>query len=429
MKAWKSVALVELALIVATVVMALSVVSVIAIPASGSAPPSQAQFMDAETKSMRGVALTLVPVLPSRFEGRNVEMDLYPALIDETDDMLDWFNSATEVDGDVPIIAHVNGLPPRYLTQEWSSGDDEERRRQGDTGLHDCSNLALLAESIAHQRPANDVIVVLAHHSWSCYYKGLASFRGKWIVVTGWEPQAGTFSAATLKHEFGHTLGLPHARKANCNIYVGDWEGVREHARNVARCEHSEYGDIADPMGRTLDIMTPGFNALNREKLRVGGGRASLSAPGLHQVTLPPVTAAGPDMLELPGGWFVSYRAPSGVPGDVDRSLQQDPIIGDLAGIYVHRLESRPDDAVPFPVLFPFKDKQPAGQEGDHFLSYDQRVSFYIDSITPGEGAHLTVAIAEPGARVVDTWSPDLDLVAVEHHERYSYLLFRAADP
>jgi len=338
-----------------------------------------------------------------------------------------WFNKGAS--GKRNIFNGIETARPKILTPKTrkATGDHRGSRLNSPSWKHDCTDLINLGSRLGRDLGNEKVLVLLVEETWKCPFVGLAGFRSNWVIITGWKLRNGEFNYFTLIHELGHTLGLPHARKYQCTASVGIYDTLTP----LSQCEISEYGDVLDPMGSTIDSMQPGFNAFNRYMIGWNDPPIIIDKPGKYKIRVPAASLGKEAYVEMPGGFIVSYRAPTGKENDIDEFLGRDPVMGKVAGVYLHRKASSKDDGSTYPILLPFRRLQPAGQIGDHFVSPESNAGFFISDIREGKWAEIVIHVGTNRSPVRDVWKPVPVLITRQDgfYEKYLHLQWDAHDP
>lgn len=206
-----------------------------------------------------------------------------------------------------------------------------------------CDVNTLFSEGLA----ANGDPVVDDHHHVliyfpedpNCSWAGLASIGGGAILVNG-APLVDVFS-----HEFGHNLGLGHAKTATC-LSGG---GRVPLAYPITGCTVSEYGDYADVMGIATTLASGNLNTAFADVLglatvtHLGSG----STATVDLAPLGTVTALRAVAIPVTGGTvYVDFRP----------AQSPDIRVPAWAGVQVHYLATEPGKSYPVTYLL---DMQP----------------------------------------------------------------------
>ncbi|NJC71596.1 hypothetical protein HC031_17990 [Planosporangium thailandense] len=218
----------------------------------------------------------------------------------------------------------------------------------GDPDWVKWSRAAISAAKLTLPTAATQHIALYFPYRDSISWAGLGELRDSYIWING------SPDAATLAHEFGHNLGLWHARSENCTT-----NGVRVPLSTTwTDCTTNEYGDRADVMGSGYSDSSPGaVGYLNAALADALGWADVITASPTRAVTVnlrARSASQQPQALKIPTDTlpiYVEYRPKSG----------RDAQMPDWAGVQVrtlsnswlfgptsYLLDMRPDADYPF---------------------------------------------------------------------------------
>lgn len=225
----------------------------------------------AETYNVTGAhELWLQPIYYVNDPRRPWEAD---ALLANVNTTMEWFTVASR---NTVTVTATKMLDPIWVTDE------------------NCSTLTRTWSSHVTawkgtNPPANTHLVGLTRLS-ACPWGGLGATPGRDLIVARLN-ETPRVNPDILIHEFGHNLGLPHARS-----YSGAaLSSTRQRAATPSQ-PYREYGDPTDPMGVAgLYRSTSTWNPAGMAAL--GWGDGVLHVPSSSTVTIEPVTAPGPDAI------------------------------------------------------------------------------------------------------------------------------------
>lgn len=133
-----------------------------------------------------------------------------------------------------------------------------------------------------------DAFLVALTRSSDCPYSAVGDTPGRSLILTGFSP-ASLASEHQLLHELGHNLGLPHS-----SGYSGGLLSSTS-APGALGTGVREYGSTTDVMGSTGGSLR--LSAASLAALGWGDGVTHVPSgtPGTYVVTVPEVSAPGPD--------------------------------------------------------------------------------------------------------------------------------------